>query len=59
MPLAERSDKTAVENQEEVGLMFEIGQADQLTAEVRQGKIGSGHVESYFGHVEPLWLDGG
>jgi len=45
MPLAEWSDKGAVENQQHVRFTMKIGQANGFTLEILQGKIGGGGVK--------------
>jgi len=44
MPLAERSDKAAVENQQDIGYIFEIREPDLLTIGIHQRKVGRGFV---------------
>jgi hypothetical protein len=49
--LAERSDKSAVENQEHVRFALKIGQSDGFSLEIFERKIRSGGIQGYFWHV--------
>jgi hypothetical protein len=44
MPLAERSYKAAVENQQDIGSIFEIREPDLPAIRIRQRKVGGGVV---------------
>jgi hypothetical protein len=51
VPAAEGSHETAVENQKNVGPLFEIPQSDGVPVEILKLKIGRGCVECYSGHA--------
>jgi hypothetical protein len=40
VPLAERSEKATVEDQQHILFILKIGEVHSLTGEIRQGKIG-------------------
>ena len=51
MPLAERSEKSTIENQQDIFLAFKICQADFASVEIGQREVGSGLVEFGAAHT--------
>jgi hypothetical protein len=55
--LAERSDKSAVENQQYIFLTAQVGKLEGLAREIGQVEIGGGLMERDTGHTNSLRRD--